>query len=39
MNMFDLIKQILILEKQFTETHYERLKKDLVYIKRFDRNR
>ena len=31
--MFDVIKEILILEKEFTETSYERLKKALVYIK------
>ena len=28
--MFDVIKEILILEKDFTETSYERLKKALV---------
>ena len=31
--MFGVIKGILISEKEFTETNYERLKKNLVYIK------
>ena len=31
--MSDIIKEILISEKEFTETNYERLKKVLVYIK------
>ena len=31
--MFDIKKEILISENQFTETDYERLKKTLVYIK------
>ena len=31
--MFEVIKEILILEKEFTETSYERLKKALVSIK------
>ena len=30
--MFDVIKEILISEKQFTETNYKRLEKDLAYI-------
>ena len=31
--MFDVIKEILITEKEFTETNYKRLQKALVYIK------
>ena len=31
--MFDVIKTILISEKEFTKTNYERLKKALVYVK------
>ena len=30
--MFDVIKEILITEKEFTETNYRRLQKALVYI-------
>ena len=30
--MFDVIKEILITEKEFTETNYKRLQKALVYI-------
>ena len=30
--MFDVIKEILITEKEFTETNYKRLQKTLVYI-------
>ena len=30
--MFDVIKEILISEKEFTETNYKRLQKALVYI-------
>ena len=30
--MFDVIKEILISEKEFTETNYKRLQKNLVYI-------
>ena len=30
--MFDVIKEILISEKEFTETNYKILQKDLVYI-------
>ena len=37
--MFDVIRETLISEKEFTETNYERLKKSLVYIKEFDRFR
>ena len=33
-NIFDVIKEILILEKEFTETNYERLQKALVYIEK-----
>ena len=32
--MFDIIKNILISEKEFSKTDYERLKKALVYIKK-----
>ena len=31
--MFDIIKEILISEKEFTKTNYEKLKKALLYIK------
>ena len=31
--MFVVLKEILISEKDFTKTNYERLKKALVYIK------
>ena len=31
--MFDVIKEILISKKEFTETKYKRLKEALVYIK------
>ena len=31
--MFDVIKEIFISEKEFTETNYERFKKAMVYIK------
>ena len=31
--MFDVVKEILISEKDFTETNYRRLQKALVYIK------
>ena len=31
--MFDVIKEILISEKEFTETNYKRLQENLVYIK------
>ena len=31
--MFDVIKEIFISVKEFTETNYERLEKALVYIK------
>ena len=30
--MFDVIKELLITEKEFTETNYKRLQKALVYI-------
>ena len=30
--MFDVIKEVLIAEKEFTETNYKRLQKALVYI-------
>ena len=30
--MFDIIKEILISEKEFTETNHKRLQKALVYI-------
>ena len=30
--MFDVIKEILIAEKEFTESNYKRLQKALVYI-------
>ena len=32
--MFDIIKNILISEKEFSKTNYERLKKAFVYIKK-----
>ena len=32
MSIFDVIKELLISEKEFTETNYKRLKKALVYI-------
>ena len=32
--MFDIIKNILISEKEFSKTNYERLKRALVYIKK-----
>ena len=32
MRMFDVMKEILKSEKQFTETIYKRLQKSLVYI-------
>ena len=32
--MFDIIKEILISEKEFTETNYKRSKKALVYIEK-----
>ena len=36
--MFDVIKKILISEKEFPETNYKRLQKPLVYIeKQFNR--
>ena len=35
--MFDVMKEILISEKEFTETNYKRLQKALVYKKQFDR--
>ena len=36
--MFDVIKEILILEKDFTETNYQRLKKSFgLHRKQFDR--
>ena len=31
--MFDIIKEIFISDKEFTETNYERLKTALVQIK------
>ena len=31
--MYDVIKEILISETEFTETDYKRLQKPLVYIK------
>ena len=31
--MTDIIKEILISEKEFTDLNYEKLKKTLVYIK------
>ena len=31
--MFDVIKEILISEKEFTETNYKRLQKASVYIR------
>ena len=33
--MLNVIKTILISEKEFTKTNYERLKKALVYVKKF----
>ena len=30
--MFDKMKEILVSEKEFTETNYKRFEKDLVYI-------
>ena len=30
--MFDVIKEMLMSEKEFTETNYKRLQKSLVYI-------
>ena len=33
--MLNVIKTILISEKEFTKTNYERLKKALVYVKNF----
>ena len=33
--MLNVIKTILISEKEFTKTNYERLKKALVYVKIF----
>ena len=36
--MFDIIKKILISEKEFSETNYKRLQKALAYIeKQFNR--
>ena len=36
--MFDVIKEILISEKEFTRTNYERLKKRIgLHKKQFDR--
>ena len=32
--MFDIIKNILISEKEFSKTNYERRKKALVFIKK-----
>ena len=32
--MFDVIKKILILEKEFTESNYKRLQEGLFYIKK-----
>ena len=32
--MFDVIKEILILEKVFTETNYKKLQKALIYIEK-----
>ena len=34
MSTFDVIKEILISEKEFTETNYKRLQKALVYIEK-----
>ena len=31
--MFDVVEEILISKKEFTETNFKRLRKDLVYIK------
>ena len=31
--MFDIIKKILIWQKEFVDTNYQRVKKTLVYIK------
>ena len=31
--MYDVIKEILISEKEFTETNYKRLQETLVYLK------
>ena len=31
--MFDVMKEILISEKDFTETNYKKLQKALVYVK------
>ena len=31
--MFDVIKEILVSEKEFTKTNYERLKEASLYIK------
>ena len=35
--MFDVIKEILIQEKEFTEPNYKRLQEDLIYIKKTNR--
>ena len=32
--MFEIIKEILISEKEFTDNNYERLKKSFVYIEK-----
>ena len=31
--MFDVVKEMLISEKEFTETNYKRLQKGFVYMK------
>ena len=31
--MFEIMKELLISEKEFTYTNYERLKKAMVYVK------
>ena len=36
--MYEVMKEILISEKEFTETNYKRLQEGLVYLKKqFDR--
>ena len=42
MFIFDIIRKILLSEKRFTKTYYERLKKTSIYIKKYkidDRNK
>ena len=35
MSAFDVINEILISDKEFTETNYKRLQEDLIYIKNY----